>query len=277
MIIQLVSSTRVERVKYFLLTILGLVLLLSSSFISAKSYEIAIQPILPEAEIKRVYQPLVDYLSEATGDTFSIKTYRNFLTYWERMKKQVGFDFVLDAAHFTDWRIKRQNYNVLAKFPDSVSFSLVTREDNLVFDAEELVLAKIATMTSPGLGAVRLNEIYSNPMRIPRYMQSKDAVSSVKKVIDGKADAAIIPTPLMGAFEGLNLVETTQLVPHMGFSASSEIPEDVFDKVKRALVDATKTVDGRKMLRNINIEYFEKANNATYDGYAVLLQDVFGY
>jgi len=263
--------------KRFLLTILSVTLLISSDLLHAGQYEIAVQPVLPESEIKKAYQPLVEYLSKNTSHTFSIKTYKNFLTYWEKMKKQAGFDFVLDAAHFTDWRIKRHNYNVLAKFPDSVSFSLVTHEDNLIFDAEELILSKIATMSSPGLGAVRLNEIYPNPVRIPLYVQSKDAVTAIQKVIDGKADAAIIPTPLMSGFENLNLVETTKLVPHMGFSASSKIPDSVVIEVKKSLIDAIKTVEGKKMLNNINIEYFQEANNAVYDGYAVLLEDVFGY
>jgi len=248
-----------------------------SDLLNAENYKISVQPVLPEAEIKKAYQPLVDYLSQTTEHTFTIKTYKNFLTYWESMKKKAGFDFVLDAAHFTDWRIKRHKYNVIAKFPDSVSFSLVTHEDNLIFDAEELVLSKIATMPSPGLGAVRLNEIYPNPVRIPLYVQSPDAVTAVQKVLDGKVDAAIIPTPLMNGFENLNLVETTKLVPHMGFSASSEIPGSVVNEVKKVLVDATKTDEGRQMLTNINIEYFQEANNATYDGYAVLLEDVFGY
>lgn len=263
--------------KLNLLPLTAVMLLLFSDLLNAGHYEIAVQPVLPEAEMKKAYQPLVDYLSETTEHTFTIKTYKNFLTYWERMKKKAGFDFVLDAAHFTDWRIKRHKYKVIAKFPDSVSFSLVTHEDNLIFDAEELVLSKIATMSSPGLGAVRLNEIYPNPVRIPLYVQSSDALTAVQKVIDGKADAAIIPTPLMNGFENLNLVETTKLVPHMGFSASSEIPGSVVSEVKKVLVDAKETEEGRKMLSNINIEYFQEASNATYDGYAVLLEDVFGY
>ena len=50
------------------------------------------------------------------------------------MQKGKDMHFVLDAAHFTDYRVQRKDYKVLAKLPDTVSFSVVTSEDNFVFD-----------------------------------------------------------------------------------------------------------------------------------------------
>jgi len=45
-------------------------------------------------------------------------------------KKKKGFDLALDTAHATDYRIKNQGYTVLAKPPDTASFSIVTGEDS---------------------------------------------------------------------------------------------------------------------------------------------------
>jgi hypothetical protein len=186
-------------------------------------------------------------------------------------------DFVLDAAHFTDYRVQRKGYKVLVKFPDTVSFTVVTGENNFVFDMEELISKKIATMASPGMGAVRLNSMFPNPVRLPFYIEASDSVDAVQKVIDGRADAAIIPSPLVGNYESLNSVLSTDPVPHMAMSASPEVPDEVALAVKQALLDATKTPEGKKMLEEMRIEYFENADAQVYAGYAQLLEGMFGY
>ena len=244
----------------------------------AVEYSLAIQPILSQDEIKKNYKPLADYLSKVTGHTITITTQRNFLFYWTKMRKRKkGFDLVLDAAHFTDYRIKAQGYTVLAKLPDTVSFSIVTSEDNFILDEEELIGLRVATMPSPSLGALRLEELYSNPMRIPTYVWEINTTAAVEKVIAGKLDAAIIPTRLASAYDNLNLVLTTEPVPHMGLSASPDVPADVVEKIRQSLVNASTTEIGKKMLAELKIDNFEPATSETYDGYSDLLKEVFGY
>ena len=243
----------------------------------AAEYTLSVQPVLPPDLIQRNYQPLANYLSKKTGHTISIKSYRNFLTYWIRMQKAEDMDFILDAAHFTDYRVQRKGYRVLAKFPDTVSFTVVTGAETFVFEMEELISKRIATMAPPGMGAVRLSAMFPNPVRLPFYIEASDSVDAVKRVLDGNVDAAIIPSPLVGNYEDLNTVISTEPVPHMAVSASPEVPDEVASAVKQALIQASKTEDGKKMLVEMKIEYFEEANDAVYDGYADLLEGVFGY
>ena len=257
--------------------ILGFLLAVSSAAALAENYFLAVQPVLPPDEIKRNYQPLVKYLSNKTGHIFTVKSYRNFLTYWARMQKAKDMHFILDAAHFTDYRVKRKNYRVLVKFPDTVSFTVVTGEDNLVFDMDELISKRIATMASPGMGAVRLNSMFPNPVRLPFFIEANNAVDAVNKVLDGNVEAAIIPSPLVGNYDGLNTVTSTEPVPHMALSASPEVPDEVALAVKQALLEAKDTPDGKNMLEAMNIEYFEAADANMYAGYADLLDGVFGY
>jgi len=249
---------------------------LSTGTIAGK-YNIAVQPVLPKKQIEQSYLPLVKYLSEETGHEFSIIAYRNFLTYWIKMRKAKDMDFVLDAAHFTDYRINRKNYTAIVKLPDTVSFTVVTNEDNFVFDMEELISKRIATMPSPGLGAVRLNAMFPNPVRLPFYIQASDSIDAVNKVLNGTVDAAIIPSPLVGNFDTLNSVISTEPVPHMALSASPQIPDEVVQAVKNALLDAHNTVKGKKMLADMKIETFQDANQELYAGYSELLDGVFGY
>jgi phosphonate transport system substrate-binding protein len=245
--------------------------------VSAAEYQLAIQPISSPDLVREGYQPLADYLSKKSGHTIRIQTFRNFLTYWEKMKKQRGFDLVLDAAHFTDFRVKRQGYTVLAKLPDTVSFTVVTGEDSFILGLDELISKKIATMPSPGLGALRLAEIYTDPIQAPFYIQSSDAGDAIKRLMDGRADAAIIPTRMVAQFGTLNTVDTTEPVPHMAFSASPDMPRNVVQSIKTALLEAPNTEEGRAMIEAVRLGSIEAADSDTYDGYAELLQGVFGY
>jgi len=262
---------------YFRQSIFAILLFVTSGALSAANYFLCVQPVLPPEQIKQSYTPLAEYLTEKTGHTFSIKTYRNFLTYWARMQKARDMHFILDAAHFTDYRVQRKDYKVLVKLPDTVSFTVVTGEENFVFEMDELISKKIATMASPGMGAVRLNGMFPNPIRLPFYIEASDSVDAVEKVINGHADAAIIPSPLVGNYERLNSVVSTDPVPHMAMSASPEIPHGVALAVKQALLGATKTPEGKKMLETMRIEYFEDADADVYAGYSELLEGVFGY
>ena len=256
-----------------------IIVLLTLSSLSARAeyYYLSVQPVLPPDQIVNNYQPLVKYLSNKTGHVFTVKSYRNFLTYWARMQKAKDMHFILDAAHFTDYRVKRKNYKVLAKFPDTVSFTVVTGEESFVFEMDELISKRIATMASPGMGAVRLNSMFPNPVRLPFYIEASNAVDAVERVLDGNVDAAIIPSPLVGNYESLNTVASTEPVPHMAMSASPEVPDEVAMAVKQALIEASSTPAGKKMLEEMNIEYFEDADAKLYAGYAELLDGVFGY
>jgi phosphonate transport system substrate-binding protein len=244
----------------------------------ATEYQLAIQPILPQAELRSSYQPLADYLSQKTGHTITISTHRTFITYWNEMRKgDKGFDLVLDAAHFTDYRVQKLDYTVLAKMPDTVSFSIITKDDSFILDTSELISKRIATLPSPSLGAVRLEELFPNPMRIPNYVWEINADAAIKSVISGKNDAAIVPTRLVSSYEGLNIVLETEPVPHMGLSASPKVPAEVTDKIRDALVNANTTPEGKEMLSNLKISKFEPADNETYAGYASLLKSIYGY
>lgn len=249
-----------------------LVLILTAKTLQAAEYTLAIQPILPPDKIKQIYKPLASYLSEKTGQTIKLSTFRSFRSYWSNMKRLKGFDMVLDGPHFIDYRIKKNSYKVLVKQPDTVSFTVVTKDDIFVFDVEELAQYRVASMVAPGLGGLRLKELFKGAEKKPTIISSFDADDCIKLIRDGKADAAIIPTPMVGRYENLNVVLTTEPTPHIGFSVSPEIPPAVVSNIKKALLEAPNTEEGRKMLSDARLATFVATDNETYDGYGKLLQ-----
>ena len=86
-----------------------LLLLGFSPVTNAETYTFVVQPFLPATQTAKVYAPLMAYLSKASNQDIQLVTSPNFLAYWQDMKKG-QFHFMMDAAHLTDYRIKKLGY-----------------------------------------------------------------------------------------------------------------------------------------------------------------------
>ena len=255
----------------------GLILFLSSTQAFANGLELYVQPIASIEETERTFKPLADYISEKIGQPVTIRSSSNFFSYWQSMRSKHRFDLVLDAAHFTDYRIKKYDYQVLVKIPDTVSYSLVSRQDLLMFDAQELLGRTVATAASPSLGGVRLAEIFPNPVRQPRAIQADNFQSALNKLRSGEIEAALLPTPLISNDNTVNTVMTTTPTPHMALSASANVSAEIRKLIRQSLLMAIDDPKGKAMLQAINVEKFEMADKSIYDGYSDLLSEVWGY
>jgi len=243
----------------------------------AEPLNLIVQPILDPKRSMDFYKPLATYLSQTTGEDIRIIAAVNFAAYWEIMKKGKDYDIIMDAAHFTDFRRERLGYTILAKVPDTVSYSLVTKEEELILEPEELIGRRIATMSSPGLGGIRLNQLFPNPLRQPIIVESSNSMKAVERVKNGEVIAAIIPTPLLNSLSGLNTIITTEPVPHVGFSVSPNVSKKTRNAIKKALIKSDKTKKGKIMLKAIRFPRFVEANSKIYSGKAALLEGVWGY
>lgn len=248
--------------------------LYSNSF--AMQYNFVVQPTHGPEKMKEIYQPLVDYLNEETGHTFNVVTSSSFISYWAKMKKG-QFDLILDGAHFTDYRIKRMNYSVLAKIPNSESFSIITNAKEHVTDYKKLIGKKLITLPSPSLSSVHLAQMFPNPARQPNVTNTNSAEEAIKGVQSGKYYAAMVPTSMLIQAKNINTVNTSVSTPRMAISASPKIDKDLQNKIQLALIKASTTANGKSMLNAINISAFKATDAKTYQGYEKLLAGVWGY
>jgi ABC-type phosphate/phosphonate transport system substrate-binding protein len=136
---------------------------------------------------------------------------------------------------------------------------------------------KIATLGAPSVGAVRLNEIFDNPVRQPLIIETDNSQQAMEMLLAGEVDAAMIPTPIvsqrMTGEGGVNVVMTSEPLPSVALSASPEVSAQVVEQLKKAFLDAEKTEAGKDMLSKTNLPAFEPADAATYESQAELLQD----
>lgn len=242
---------------------------------------LAVQPILDEEQTRKVFQPLCDYLAHATGRACRIFTSPNFYAYWDNVRQSKAFNLVLDAAHFTDYRAQKLGYEVLAKIPDAVTYTLVTRENDLMLDVSELVGKRVATLGIPSIGAARLNGLFPNPSRQPVTIEVGAAEKAMRMLLDGKVNAAILPTPIvsqqMASGAGVYVVLTTDPIPHIALSASSSLDASTRTALRNALLAAHNSENGRKMLKLIGFERFDPASTAVYTGQGKILKEYWGY
>jgi ABC-type phosphate/phosphonate transport system substrate-binding protein len=241
------------------------------------SLVLAVQPIQSEEKTAEIFQPMADYIQVVTGIPTSLNTYPNFISYWSTTQQAGSYNLVLDAAHFTDYRVINQGFTPMVKQEGSVTFSLIVGEDSLVFDPEELIGKKIATLGAPSVGAVRLNEIFDNPIRQPLMVETNNSAQAMDLLIAGEVDAAMLPTPIvsqrMSGDGGINVVMTTDPLPSVALSASPDVDAAIIDKLRKAFLDAGKTDAGKTMLNATNLPAFESADAAVYENQAELLED----
>lgn len=252
--------------------------LLPNAAYSQDTLRLVIQPIQSEQRTREIFRPMADYFEHLTGQKVEIITYPNFISYWMETQKPDSYDIAFDAAHFIDYRDKNMDYTVLAKQPGIISISLIVAEDALVFEAEELVGKKIATLGPPSIPAARIDEIFDNPVRQPTVIEGSDSAHVMSMLLSGEVDAAMLPTPLVSAQMsgdgGIATVLTTETIPGMGVSVSPNISAEIREKLHKGLVEAEKTPEGRKMLEETKLNPFEKTTNQEYFGFSELLDQL---
>jgi ABC-type phosphate/phosphonate transport system substrate-binding protein len=242
----------------------------------AKELDLAVNLGLSPTQATERYKPLIRYLGKVTGQRVRLHALPNAFAHWEMMRRK-GFELVLDNPAFTAYRASKMNYTVIGKLPDVLSFTLVTHVDEMMFEPEELIGHKVASLPSPSITALRLNEIYANPMRQPNFLNVSTHAEALQLVVKGRVDGAMVPTGMISNLQSLNPIYTTRQIPAPGFSASDTVSPELRDKIRRALLDADKTDEGRAMLESLNVARFETATNATYAGMERMLEGLYGY
>lgn len=260
-------------VSVFRALLLGMALI---GMAQASELRLAISLGLSPQQAEQVYRPVVNYLSAATGQRIQLESSVNALTHWQLLRRE-HYDLVLDGPAFTAYRAAKMDYTVIGKIPDVLSFTLVAHVDAMLFEPAELIGRSIASQPSPSLGALRLTELYTNPMRQPDLIQVDTHTDAGRAVVDGRAAGAMLPSPLVPSFPSLVPIYTSEQAPAPGFSVSPQVSAEVRESLRQALLDAPSSEAGRSMLEALNIPYFEAASNDDYLGLETMLEGMWGY
>ena len=235
-----------------------------------------VQPIIDRAATQKAFQPLADYIAKSTGKSVEFKTSYDYADYWLAMKGGKAYNLILDAPFYTDWRVKNQGYIPLVKVPGMVSNSLIALSSAGIFDAGDLVGKRIASLIPPAPGGLLLARMFPIATRQPYIIPVRSSERALELLLLGKADAAMVPTPLaaqaMSQGKEISTVATSIQTPHIALSAAPSVDAATRDKIKQALLNADKTPAGQAMLKHIGFDGFEATTAEVYNGYAKYLE-----
>lgn len=238
-----------------------------------------VQPLQTQEQTTRIYRPLADYIQSLTGRRCTIQTPANFLSYWDAVRRN-NYDLALDGSHFTDYRIQKFGFGVLARVPDAVSFSLVVKESSSVRDPAQLVGKRIATLGLLNASTGRLDGIFPNPVRQPVVIEAGTPEEALDLLLSAKVEAALLPTPLVSRRlerGGISVVLTTEPIPHLALSASPRLAAPLAEAIRTGILEAHKNDSGRDMLHIAGLERFEAAPPEVFAKQSNLLKSHWGY
>ena len=255
---------------------LGALLWLCAQAASAADYTVTVEPNYPPAQAREVYQPLLTYLSKATGHRFFLKTAPNYHVYWRDMRANAATDFAFEEAHFTDYRVTRQRFTPLVRVVDPTKFTLLVDSSMADAGAQGLVGHRIVSMSAPSLGYLLLGDLYKNPISQPE-IQSVAASwkDGVEMVFAGETDAAMVPSYIATQYPNLVAVSESREFTGRGFSAGPNVPADVRAAVTKAMLNLHKVQ--YEAIGELGATQFVPASAADYAGSEALLRGVFGY
>jgi ABC-type phosphate/phosphonate transport system substrate-binding protein len=240
-------------------------------------YTLVVQTGLSSTDARAAFEPLASYLTRATGYRVRLEVPSTVLAHWQAMGDRDHYDLVLDEGHFTDYRVKRFGYSVLAKVAGLTGFSVVTGPETVLVEPEELYGEPVASLAPPSLAALRLGELFPDAIRAPLLVEVDSYRQGIRRVVNGDVAAAVIRSSMVREYPDLNVVMSTQLGPGLALSASPTVPAEIREAVRRAILEAGDDELGRRALARARLARFEPAGTALYDGYARLLRGTWGY
>ena len=243
---------------------------------SAAEYSIVIQPQYTPERSEQVFRPLLDYLNTVTGHTFNLITPRDFHHYWLQIQAGEKPDLILDEAHLTDLRIKRDGYIPLVRVAEDISYSLLTSINYADESTDVFVGRKVVTMPSPSLGYLLLADKFNNPMAQPDVRSGAQSWSDGIEILFAlEAEATMSPSWLVDNYPNLHAVFTSVTYPGMTLSAGAGVDAELRESIKYALLTLHEREEYFEALAELNTSHFVPASVTDYKNYSRLLDLIY--
>lgn len=244
-------------------------------------YVFAVAPRETAAVAQRIYQPMAEYLSQATGKKVVFHYADNWLTYQAEMRRG-DYDLVLDDPHFNGWRAAHLQHNVLVKAPGSSEFVVIVKQTNeKVRDLKQLAGRSICGISPPNLGTLSVLNEFDNPMRQPLIVSTQGWDTIYKHLQAGHCSAAILPRGNLAKYDphsrAARVVFKARAYPNQTLSAGPRVGAGDQAKITLALATpaARTAIAGLRELYEFNGD-FQTASRDDYLVAASLLKDAWG-
>ena len=268
-----------------LIVLIGLLsyisLIHSSNVIAAEELVFATPPTQSAQQTLTNYQPLVDYLSKASGKKITIKPAKTFYQYARDMRAG-KYDLVFDGPHFIKYRLDKLEHVVLAKQPGDLRFVIVVKNDSPIRTLNDLITKGVCSPSTPHLGTLTFLELFPNPMRQPELKPVQGFGAALNCIDNGKSHAAVLRDKYWNKRvknkDDYRVIHMTERkMPARGVTISSSVDKQTRSKIAKALVDVKGNQYLQKAFSTIGGSRFVVAQQREYDGLEELLQIIWGF
>jgi ABC-type phosphate/phosphonate transport system substrate-binding protein len=191
------------------------------------------------------------------------------------------YDFVVDGAHLTGWRIKNRKYDALVKVSGEMRFVVIVPTESKITRLSGLRGRIVCTMNPPHLGFLVLQSLFT-PAQQPGIRPSNALADVYKGVSEKKCAAGIVRDVMVKKLDPsgkkMRVVHEHEPIPNETLSAGQRVTPS--EKTK--IVDAFLTITLDKTLAPYQAAYmeggrFERATNADYLRFVKLLEGQVGF
>lgn len=233
-------------------------------------YSFGIGPQQSPSELAKRWIPIMQYLSEKSGQPLHFQTAKDIPSFQEQMK--VGaFDFAfINPYHYLVFH-KSAGYLAFAQEQSGKLIGIVVvKKDGPVQELSQLNGQTVAFPSANALAATWL------PMRqlreqgvsvTPQYVNSMDSVYlSVAKglFLAGGGEMRTFGTIDPHVRAQLRVLWTSEALPPFAFVAHPRVPKEVIAKVQKAMDAMDGNAEGRNLLKTINFKGVVKAQDSDY-------------
>lgn len=233
------------------------------------------------ARSQEIYEPLAQYLSQATGKTVVYRNPKNWLTYQMEMRSN-AYDLVFDGPAFIGWRMEKQSHVPLVKIPGKMSFVAVARADNKqVKSLKDLAGRPLCGFAPPNLATLTIQFEFDNPVRQPQLIEVKGFRAAYDMVLEGKCAGGVLQAKLYEEFDReakrMKVLFKSTPVPNQGFSAGPRIDAATRTRIVQALLSDEGKRATATMREDFKGQDFEPAKAEEYEGLGVFLSGTWGF
>lgn len=271
--------------KKLLMCSLSLYALFSPFSHAAKSDLIFVTaPTHSAAETKKLYTPIVNFLSKKTGKKFRLDVPSNFIAYSRAMQKG-NYDLIFDGPHLAAWRIQRLQHSPIARFPGKIKIVVVTKEKSKHDEMKDLQYGnKVCSFVPPNMLTMIFLSHYPSVARQPNIVRVQGFKKLIACVKQGKGEAAVLRDKLwgkakkLGASKGLKIIaKPPQGYPERTFTAGPRIDAKLREKISQLLLSD----EGKKvmtpLLKRFKKKNLIKAPIEDYVGLESLISSIWGF
>lgn len=242
-------------------------------------YSFGIHPQRNPEKLHEVFGPFIDYLNGEIPDVrFVFEASRNYDVFDQKIAMR-QFAFVLPNPYETLLAIDK-GYRVFAKMgnDDDLRGLIVARRDSGIDSVDDLKGKAVSFPAPTALAATMMTQYFLQVRGLDvrrdieaRYVGSME--SSLLNIQRRNVVAGTAYPPAWRMFSKqrpelareLHVLWQTESLPNNSLMARDDVPPELVDRVRSALLAMGSSEAGRKVLAGMDMPRFEVATDSTYD------------